>query len=212
MKTLLKKATQPYDGLLAYRTPALECGYSPAQLSMGRQLRSSLPVMASVLEPLWDNSRSLQRRETINQRNTEAYDRHHGVRPLSMLHVSDPVWVQDANTGGTVVSHAGPPRSYLVQTPTSCLRRNRRHLWCLHRTCKLCRQLSTARLQQHSGARLRRHSHARLRQHSGARRAAMTTQPRVATTAQPCTATGLHTWCSQTQRGLSLRRHRRLHL
>ena len=39
VKMLHKKATQPYDALLAYRTTALECGYSPAQLCMGRLMR-----------------------------------------------------------------------------------------------------------------------------------------------------------------------------
>ena len=40
----------------------------------------------------------------------------------------DPVGVQDAKIGGTLIGKAGTPRSYLFQTPTTCLRRNRRHL------------------------------------------------------------------------------------
>ena len=35
----------------------------------------------------------------------------------------DPVWVQYAKIGDTVVGKAGTPRSYLVQTTTTCLRK-----------------------------------------------------------------------------------------
>ena len=128
VKNLLKKASDPYAALLAYRATALECGYSPAQLSMGRQLRTSLPVMEATLQPRWDDTKSTQRREMASKRQTEAYDRYNRVRPLNTLQTGDTVWVQDAKTGGTVVGQAGSPRSYFVQTPTSRLRRNRRHL------------------------------------------------------------------------------------
>ena len=118
-----------FDAALAYRITALECGFSPAELLLGRQLRTSIPVLASTLQPRWQESRQLQeRRVSPKRRQIEAYDRQHRARPLAPLYVGNPVWVQDARTGGTVVGQAGSPRSYLVQTPTSCLRRNRRHL------------------------------------------------------------------------------------
>ena len=65
-------------------TTALECGYSPAELLMGRQLRTSIPVLASTLQPRWQESRHLQeRRASPRQRQTEAYDCHHRARPLA---------------------------------------------------------------------------------------------------------------------------------
>ena len=82
--------------------------------------------MASTLQPRWDESKQLRdRQENITTRQTVDYDRYHRARPLSTLCAGDHVWVQDAKIGGTVVGKAGTPRSYLVHTPTTCLRRNR---------------------------------------------------------------------------------------
>ena len=126
---MLKKSVDPYGALLTYRTTSLECGDSPAQLLMGRQLRTSIIVMASTLQPRWNESKQLRdRQENIKTRQTVDYVRYHRAQHLSTLSAGDPVWIQDAKIGGTVVGKAGTPRSYLVQTPTTCLRRNRRHL------------------------------------------------------------------------------------
>ena len=40
---------------------------------------------------------------------------------MSALDIDDPVWVQDVRTQDA-------PRSYLVQMPTSCLRKNLQHI------------------------------------------------------------------------------------
>ena len=134
VNAMLKKSVDPYGALLAYRTTSLECGYSPAQLLMGRQPRTSIPVMASTLQPRWDESKQLRdRQENIKTRQTVDYDRYHRAQPLSTLSAGDPVWVQDAKIGGTVVGKAGTPRIILY--------RPRRHvyegiddIWCRRRT------------------------------------------------------------------------------
>ena len=41
VKSMLEKATDPYIGLLSYRTTPLANGYSPAELLMNRKLRST---------------------------------------------------------------------------------------------------------------------------------------------------------------------------
>ncbi|KAL7879626.1 hypothetical protein SRHO_G00018800 [Serrasalmus rhombeus] len=54
VKKLMRKAKDSggdfYKALLAYRSTPLECGFSPAQLLMGRRLHSNLPVKEDLLE------------------------------------------------------------------------------------------------------------------------------------------------------------------
>uniref|UniRef100_A0A3B3RKB0 Uncharacterized protein n=1 Tax=Paramormyrops kingsleyae TaxID=1676925 RepID=A0A3B3RKB0_9TELE len=51
IKNLLKKARDPYRALLAYRATPLSNGYSPAQLLMGRRLRTTVPTLSENLRP-----------------------------------------------------------------------------------------------------------------------------------------------------------------
>ena len=54
VKGLLKKSDDPYTSLLSYRTTPLSwCDLSPAGLSMGRRLRSSVPQTDKILLPQW---------------------------------------------------------------------------------------------------------------------------------------------------------------
>ena len=49
-KSLLEKSADPYLALLTYRTTPLPwCGLSPAQLAMGRPLRTDIPQVLSTL-------------------------------------------------------------------------------------------------------------------------------------------------------------------
>jgi len=45
IKDLLSKADDPYKALLEYRKTPLSNGYSPGELSMGRKLQGSLPML-----------------------------------------------------------------------------------------------------------------------------------------------------------------------
>ena len=51
IKNLLKKSDDPYKALLAYRSTPLQVGYSPAQLLMGRVLRTVVPTTRAQREP-----------------------------------------------------------------------------------------------------------------------------------------------------------------
>ena len=54
VKKLLKESKDPYQAVLSYRsTPLPWCNISPAELLMGRQLRTALPQVDDLLLPKW---------------------------------------------------------------------------------------------------------------------------------------------------------------
>ena len=54
MKGLLKHTNDQYMALLSYRsTPLPWCNYSPAELLMGRKVKTDIPQTASQLTPQW---------------------------------------------------------------------------------------------------------------------------------------------------------------
>ena len=104
-------------------------GFSPAQLLMGRRLRTTVPAFPAVLEPAIPDLRSVQRKEREKRwMDASNYDHRHRVRNLSDLSPGDQVWITDTRSTGTVTSAHETPRSYLVNGPQGTLRRNRRHL------------------------------------------------------------------------------------
>ena len=130
-KNILKKEPDNAEmGLLIYRSTPLDNGLSPAEMLMGRKLRSNLPISESQLDV--HNSSQVQTFKT-SQRviQKEYYDR--TVKPLPDLSKGDNVRLQDTNRQkwslpGTVVEKVAP-RSYVVKTDSgSRLRRNRRDI------------------------------------------------------------------------------------
>jgi len=57
IKNLLKKSADPYNALLSYRAIPVECGYSPSDLLMGRQVPTKILVVPSILELHWVDSK-----------------------------------------------------------------------------------------------------------------------------------------------------------
>jgi hypothetical protein len=134
-KRILRQGN-PFDALLIYRaTPIAATGASPAQLLMGRNIRTTLPVLNKHLDPAWPDLDKV--RENDKKMKAEYkfhYDRRHGVRNLSNLQPGDHVKMKlDNETGwiksGVVLSPTEQPRSYIVATESgSVMRRNRKHL------------------------------------------------------------------------------------
>lgn len=133
VKRLMHKAkesgTDFYQGLLAYRTTPLECGMSPAQLLMGRRLRSNLPIQENLLKTR-EGEKVRKFKEQQKEKQKFYYDK--GTRNLPELHTGDQVRLKDkTNTWAqkaTVLTEI-QPRSYNIQTEDGAvLRRNRRDL------------------------------------------------------------------------------------
>jgi len=128
IKNLLSKSEDPYVALLAYRTTPIQCGYSPAELLMNRQLCPSVPIAPSQLKPAIPDYFALEEKEKKRQeRQRLNYNDRHRARELSPLLPGDHVWITDQKTEGKIVQ-SSTPRSYQVATDTGTLRHNRRHL------------------------------------------------------------------------------------
>lgn len=129
VKNLLRKAADPYIALLAYRATPLQNGYSPAQLLMGRSLRTTVPTLPSELRPtLPDRSMLVQKEREKGMYDNVNYNRRHGAKSLSSLSSGQQVWITDTKTSGTVIQNHTSPRSYLVDAPHGVVRCNRPHL------------------------------------------------------------------------------------
>ncbi|UYV75192.1 K02A2.6-like, partial [Cordylochernes scorpioides] len=128
-KLILKKNQDPSLGLLEYRSTPLENGYSPAELLMGRKLRTTLPIAPENLNPRLVDSQTLKRKEGRRRKDMKSrYDRRCGATDMEELSEGDTVWITDMRTWGIVKKKASTPRSYMVDTPVGTLRRNRFHL------------------------------------------------------------------------------------
>lgn len=132
VKNLLKKSSDPYQSLLSYRsTPLSWCDLSPAELSMGRRLRTSLPQMDKLLIPQWSFLTKFREQDTaLKEKQKENFDSRHRSKELAPIPNDTEVWIvsDDQRVPGRVVSPADRPRSYVVETPTGQVERNRSHL------------------------------------------------------------------------------------
>ncbi|KAL6459873.1 hypothetical protein MHYP_G00316320 [Metynnis hypsauchen] len=129
VKSLLKKNTDPYKALLAYRVTPLHQGPSLAELLMGRRLRSPLPVSPGQLKPKWpDQKKFADKDQELKQAQMLAYNKRHraGVRPE--LKAGQRVWITNTHEPATVLREADTPRSYVVETDSEEVRRNKAHL------------------------------------------------------------------------------------
>ncbi|KAK7906802.1 hypothetical protein WMY93_015414 [Mugilogobius chulae] len=121
---------------MTYRaTPNSSTGASPAELLMGRKIRTTLPTLQDNLTPGWPDMDTIKQADaTAKQKQAYFYNRRNGVRSLPPLNPGDTVltklegqklWAMPA----VVQSASSTPRSYVVETAQGeRYRRNRRHL------------------------------------------------------------------------------------
>ena len=128
IKNIMKKVSGQdlYLALLSYRTTPLENGFSPAQLLMGRDLRTPLPILPSQLKPSWPNLELLREKENKSRERIKGnYDCRKGVKSLDPLHPGQQVYVKKKGLA-KVESYSGN-RSYQFKSPDDVyFRRNRR--------------------------------------------------------------------------------------
>ena len=132
VKQLLKNSPDPYKALMSYRaTPLPAYGLSPAELLMGRRIRTDMPQLPRTFVPEW---KYLQHFKEIDKRQKEKqkrdFDRRHRVKTLPVLPPDTSVWVDTPNgqVSGRIVEQTGEPRSYRVDVPSGEVRRNREQL------------------------------------------------------------------------------------
>uniref|UniRef100_A0A3B1ITQ0 Gypsy retrotransposon integrase-like protein 1 n=1 Tax=Astyanax mexicanus TaxID=7994 RepID=A0A3B1ITQ0_ASTMX len=134
-KKILKQE-DPVLALMCYRsTPCSSTGFSPAELLMGRKIRTTLPTLEKNLLPKWP-SRTAVKVKDGQEKAKQAYyfNRRHGAKPLPALRPGDAVFLKLDNEKSwslpaVVSSESTTPRSFVVRTHHGTeLRRNRRHL------------------------------------------------------------------------------------
>ena len=114
--------------MLCYQATPLENGFSPAELLMGRNIRTTVSVLPKMLNPKQPNNFQLWKKEkNIRERQRRNYNIQYRAKDLQPLDKGEKVWIKD-NDKQAVVTEELPNRSYLVQTPQSTYRRNRRDL------------------------------------------------------------------------------------
>lgn len=130
------KQPDPCLALMSYRSkPIAATGASPAQLMIGRQVRTTVPVLEKTLLPCPVNPDQVYLKDaTAKDSYRFFYNRRHSARTLPDLHPGQQVRVKlDGEKGWTapakVISKSKMPRSYLEEMSNgNVARRNRRHL------------------------------------------------------------------------------------
>ncbi|KAJ8356744.1 hypothetical protein SKAU_G00195380 [Synaphobranchus kaupii] len=133
VKGLWKGGGNKTKALMIYRATPLGNGYSPAQLLMGRQLRTTIPQLPTSLLPHWPNIGGFRQSEKRTKENQQRnYNRRHRALPLPPLQAGQNVWLPREKIQGTLMQPATTPRSYIIQTDEGQVRRNHTHMRTVH--------------------------------------------------------------------------------
>ena len=126
---ILQKENDPAKALLAYRSTPLASRYSPAQLWMGRNIKSTIPTIPDQLTPQVPNLNDFKQKEAaarINQKRN--FDNRHKVCEMKPLTLGTTVFITDMKCRGKVIEKNNTPRSYLINTQKAVVRRNHSQL------------------------------------------------------------------------------------
>ena len=127
MKTILNKCDDEYLAFLTYNNIPLHNGYSPAQLNIGRKLKTRVPIHPDKLILKVPDSKIIRKRERQYQdMMAQTYNHRHRVVEGETIAPRYRVWIPDLKTHDKVVRNLQQPRSVLIETTRSRVRRNRR--------------------------------------------------------------------------------------
>ena len=140
MKNLLKKCQlsgdDPYLALLNYRATPLKNGFSPAELLMGRKLRTRLPILDQNLIPETVDPEKMRELEDIHRVKYKTYaDERSGARNAPPISLNERILLKGEGKEGVVLRRHEAPRSFIIQKDDGgIVRRNRRYFVRLHTT------------------------------------------------------------------------------
>ena len=99
---------------------------------MGRQLRTTLPQAPDHMKPEWPYLEKFRVEDvSFKLRQKANFDKRHQVRPLPVIADGTDVWITTDRADpvpGVIVKKSAAPRSYLIDTESGAVRRNRCHL------------------------------------------------------------------------------------
>ena len=119
IKKLIKKEKDRNKVLLAYRSGPLACRVSPAELLMGRKLRTMVPTFHTLLDPKCVDAQKLRQKEDASKLKQKQYfDRRHLAKPLQPLSPRTEVQISTHYEPGVIRQENENTRQYEVETPT----------------------------------------------------------------------------------------------
>src|SRR5436190_7231186 len=128
IKTLISKGDLNLTVIDYNNTPKDHLN-APAQMLMGRLLKTVLPVPKKVVEPLFPTRDTLQTLKQKQARQKTYYDKN--AHPLRPLKDNEEVFFQKGIRDwvpGKILQKHDMPNSYIVKTEDGTYRRNRIHL------------------------------------------------------------------------------------
>ena len=92
----LETDVRAYKALMAYRATPLESGLSPAELLMGRKIRTRIPISPSNLNPSWPYLEQFRENDaSLKGRQKRDFDRRHSAKTLPELLPGERIWIPD---------------------------------------------------------------------------------------------------------------------
>ena len=115
VKNILRKSKDPLLAMLIYRsTPLPWCTLSPAELLMGRRLRTNLPLLPEQLKPKWPSLKEFRIQDDRKKNNGKInYDMRHQTHSLSQIPDDTAVWITAGQSDRNQQQHLAPTLSLL---------------------------------------------------------------------------------------------------